>query len=109
MIVGIVVSNGPRSFLVRAIGPALGGFGVAGFIPNPKIDLKNQAGATIAANDDWTSDLAPFAQSVGAFALTPGSRDAALRATLPAGSYTLVISSADTGTGVALAELYELP
>lgn len=109
MIVGIVVANGARSFLFRAIGPALGGFGVSGFVPNPKIELRNQAGAIIATNDDWPSTLAADALSVGAFALATGSRDAALRARLTAGNYTLVITSADGGTGIALAEAYELP
>jgi hypothetical protein len=46
---------------------------------------------------------------VGAFALTPGSRDAALLTTLAPGSYTVQVSGADGGTGEALVEIYEVP
>ncbi|MCX6954132.1 MAG: hypothetical protein NTV51_18435 [Verrucomicrobia bacterium] len=109
LIVGLTVSSGTKSFLFRAIGPALGDFGVTGFVRDPKIELKNQAGAVLAQNDNWTPDLAAPTQSVGGFALPAGSRDAALRATLPAGNYSLVISGVDGSTGVALAEAYELP
>jgi hypothetical protein len=46
---------------------------------------------------------------VGAFALTPGSKDAALALSLPPGSYTVQISGAGNTTGVAIVEVYELP
>jgi hypothetical protein len=39
-----------------------------------------------------------------------GSRDAALRITLPAGAnYTVAVAGADGGTGEALLEIYEVP
>jgi hypothetical protein len=47
--------------------------------------------------------------SVGAFALATQSRDAAVLATLPPGSYTVQVSGASGGTGVALVEVYEVP
>jgi hypothetical protein len=47
--------------------------------------------------------------SVGAFALATQSRDAALVATLPPGSYTAQVSGAGGTTGVALVEVYEVP
>lgn len=43
-----------------------------------------------------------------AFALTTGSRDAALLVTLPPGEYTAQVSGSDDGTGVALVEVYEV-
>ena len=46
---------------------------------------------------------------VGAFALAPGSRDAALLISLPPGAYTAQLSGASGGTGTGLIEVYEVP
>jgi hypothetical protein len=47
---------------------------------------------------------------VGAFALTAGSRDAALLVTLKPGSYTAQVKAAQSASsGVALIEIYEVP
>jgi multisubunit Na+/H+ antiporter MnhE subunit len=45
---------------------------------------------------------------VGAFSLT-SSNEAALLVTLTPGSYTVQVRSADATTGVAPAEVYEVP
>ena len=45
---------------------------------------------------------------MGAFAFPAGSPDSAILVSLPPGPYTFNISGANSGTGVALAELYEL-
>ena len=47
--------------------------------------------------------------SVGAFALDPASKDAAIVATLLPGSYTVQVSSVGGTTGVAIVEVYEAP
>jgi hypothetical protein len=49
------------------------------------------------------------AAAVGAFALPAGSRDAAIVATLPAGSYTAIVSGVGNTAGTALVELYVVP
>jgi hypothetical protein len=46
---------------------------------------------------------------VGAFALPPGSADAAIIFTLPAGSYTAQLSGQNGTTGVGLLEVYLMP
>ncbi|MBL9201052.1 MAG: hypothetical protein JNL39_11125 [Opitutaceae bacterium] len=98
-----------RKILVRAIGPALAGFGVGGTVADPRLTLfsgQNQIGA----NDNWggTAELtAAFAQ-VGAFALANDSRDAALLANLQPGAYTVQVAGVG-GTGIALVEVYEVP
>lgn len=109
MIVGIVVSSGTKTFLFRGVGPALGAFGVTGFLQAPRLELKNQAGQVIHSNEKWDAALANTMAGVGAFAFQFGSSDSAIRATLGPGNYTLAVGSTDGGTGVALAEAYELP
>ncbi len=102
-----------KRMLIRAVGPTLAGLGVTGTLADPKLDLIRQgapvATATVASNDTWDPALAPVFSSVGAFALTPGSKDAALVVTLPPGSYTAQVSGVGNTTGVAIVEVYELP
>ena len=106
-----------KTVLIRATGPTLGAapFSVPGVISDPKLELFS--GSTkIAENDNWSTPVggatpitAATFTSVGAFALTANSRDAALLVTLPPGPYTAQVSGVGTATGVALIELYEMP
>ena len=96
--------------------PTLASLGVTGTLADPTLEVIRQgapaATATVASNDNWDTSLAPAFSSVGAFALNPGSRDAALIVSLPPGSYTAQVSGVGTGAaaqGVALVEVYELP
>jgi hypothetical protein len=96
-----------KRVLIRAGGPALAGFGLTSTLPNPT--LKIYRGATlIAQNDDWNpADAAEMAR-LGIFAFPSGSKDAAILITLEPGSYTAQVSDlSGTGTGVALAEIYD--
>ncbi len=111
-IVGFVTRGGGAStVLIRAVGPGLAQFGVQGTLRDPQLSLHTST-TRIATNDDWagTPQLRAAADAVGAFRLAdPVSKDAALLVTLPPGNYTVQVSGAEDGTGVALVELYELP
>ncbi|BET69262.1 hypothetical protein ASA1KI_41800 [Opitutales bacterium ASA1] len=117
MIPGFVVSDeGPKTVLLRAVGPGLTTFGVQGVLRDPNLTLyQANAGSylqePILWNDNWgengdAADIAAVAEQVGAFALEPGSKDAAFVITLQPGVYTVHAAGADGGTGVALVELY---
>ena len=100
--------EGARNLLIRAVGPKLSEFGVTGVLTDPKLEI--YSGSTkIAENDNWSASLAATAASVGAFALTAGSKDAAITVSLPKGGYTVQVSGADGGVGEAIVEIYELP
>ena len=105
-----VAGNAPKQLLIRGVGPGLAGFGVAGALANPQLQVM-QGATAVAANDDWNNDAAVGAAStaVGAFALAPASRDAALLVTLNPGAYTVVVSGVGNTSGVALVEVYEVP
>jgi competence protein ComEC len=53
--------------------------------------------------------MAEAAKRVGAFPLTPQSKDAALLTTLAPGVYTVQVTGASGTTGVAMVELYDVP
>jgi cyclophilin family peptidyl-prolyl cis-trans isomerase len=102
-------TNGTQALLIRADGPTLGGFGVAGTMadPNFKVIPLGQSVAT-SNNDNWGSNSAAVVAAdaaTGAFALTTGSLDAAEVATLTPGGYSVQVSG--TGAGTALTEVYD--
>ncbi|MDP3071373.1 MAG: DUF1800 family protein [Opitutaceae bacterium] len=107
--------GGNKTVLIRASGPALTGFGVAGALTDPQLTLFNSANTPIARNDNWNTpigDATPLTvatfSGVGAFAFTNNSRDAALLVTLAPGPYTAQVSGIGGGTGVSLIEVYEV-
>jgi hypothetical protein len=56
MIGGLIVGpNGGASatVVVRAIGPSLSNFGIAGALQDPTLDLVNWAGVVLRSNNDW--------------------------------------------------------
>ncbi|HRE83654.1 MAG TPA: Ig-like domain-containing protein, partial [Opitutaceae bacterium] len=93
LIAGFMISgSGTKRVVVRATGPALSAFGVGGVLEDPVVKIYRQGSSPeaslVAQNDDWLeSDRAIF-QSIGAFPLPTGSKDAAVVLDLPAGSYS---------------------
>jgi hypothetical protein len=111
-ITGFVIRGSqPKTVLIRAAGPALTPFGVAGALANPQLALLGGDGATIGANDDWAGrpEIAQAAARAGAFPFAATSADAALIAVLNPGSYAVVTSGVAATSGTALTEIYELP
>ncbi len=108
LITGFVISGSTeKRVLLRAIGPALAGFGLSDALANPRLELYNSAGQLLQQNDDWSgTETAAAAAQVGAFALPAGSRDAAMLVTLPPGAYTMQVRTSSE-SGVALAEIYD--
>ncbi|MBL9187130.1 MAG: CotH kinase family protein [Opitutaceae bacterium] len=102
--VGAVVGGGAKNVLIRAAGPALNAFGLAG-LPDPKLELY-AAGATapLATNDDWPGSLSGVFAAVGAFGFPSGSKDSALGATL-SGAFS--VQATGIGAGVILVEAYD--
>lgn len=112
--VGFVVSGTvPKRVLVRGVGPALTAFGVTGALADPRLEVYRE-GSVVGRNDNWEDGAAggsivAASASVGAFALAPGSRDAAIILNLFPGAYTAQVSGTGDQTGTALVEVYEVP
>ena len=94
--------------LVRAAGPALSAFGVAGALAQPRLSIYRSDGTLVTRVTGWsdTGDLRSAVAATGAFAFAPGSGDAAVLLTLPAGGYTAHV---DGGNGETLVEVYRVP
>ena len=122
LIAGLVVQGkSSRTLLVRGIGPALGQFGVDGFLVDPVVRIMAENGAVLASNDNWSDTTLTNGRAVdadeiqtasaasGAFALPASSKDATLLITLVPGNYTVQVSGANNTTGIALVEAYDVP
>lgn len=102
----IVTGSAPKRVGVRAIGPSLANFGVVAPLPDPVVQLTRGNGSFVMANDNWKSTQQAEITAAG---LAPSNdNEAALIATLTAGNYTAIVSGKNGGTGVALAEVYDL-
>ena len=111
LVSGLVIGGtASKTVLLRAVGPGLVPFNVAGVLAHPHLQLFNAAGQVISDNTAWNASsgvLTVFAQ-VGAFSFAAGSADAAVELSLMPGVYTLQVSNAGTDAGgVALAEIYD--
>ena len=114
LIPGFVISGtGTEELLVRGDGPSLAQFSVSGILAQVTLGVFN--GSTmIASNTGWGTSanpgqIASVAAQVGAFAFAANSADSAQIVNLTAGPYTIQISGVNGTTGVALAEVYEVP
>lgn len=100
----IIQGSSPQTVLIRAAGPNLANYGVAGVLANPKLDL--YSGQTIiASNDDWQA--AANAAAIQATGLAPSNVfESAILISLQPGAYTAIVSGADGGSGIAIVEVF---
>ena len=115
MIAGFVINgSAARRVLIRAVGPALGAFGVPGTIAEPQLELYTSRGLLQASAGAWglqtnADEIRSAAQVVNAFKLADGSKDSAMVVTLLPRAWTVQAGGPDGSTGVALIEVYVLP
>ncbi len=105
MIGGFIIGGDqPSQVVVRAVGPSLAAYGVAGAMDDPVLELYNSSGSLIYGNDNWGSNQGT---QIAASALAPtDSREAAILANLPPGNYTAIVRGANHSTGVCVVEVY---
>jgi hypothetical protein len=105
MIGGVIITgNQPSLFVIRAIGPSLGTFGVPTPLSDPLLELRDGNGALIVANNDWRDTQETALQNVG---LAPtDDAESAILVSLAPGGYTAMVKGADGGTGNGLLEVY---
>ena len=108
LIAGFIVSGtSPKHVLIRAIGPSLSQAGIANPLADPILEL-HDATKILATSDDWGDS--PKRQQIKDTDIPPtASSEAAILATLPANNsaYTAIVRGVG-GTGVGLAEIYDL-
>jgi hypothetical protein len=108
LISGFTVGDvGGTTVIVRALGPSLGRFGISGVLSDPTLTIYDSTGAAIASNNNWRDDVNAIDVQRNALS-PPNEMESALVLQLPAGEYTAVVTGANGGTGIGLAEVYSL-
>ena len=113
----IIEGTGPKTVIVRAIGPELSAppFNIPNALANPRLELHNGSGALIARNDNWQTTImggiiaasqVSAIQDSGHAPTQP--TESAIIATLQPGNYTAIVRGVNNTTGVALVEVYDL-
>ncbi len=101
----IVSGTGSKNVLVRGLGPSLAGVGVPNFLPDPTLELHEPSG-TVLTNNNWKDSQQT---EIAATGLAPtNDSEAAIVALLGPGSYTAILSGANSTTGIGLVEVYDL-
>ena len=116
LIAGFVINGtASRRVLLRGVGPTLNRFGIGqnALLADPFLTLKDASGTTVRTNDNWASgddsaQIAAASTAAGAFALTNGSRDAAILTMLAPGAYTVQLSGVNNTTGIGIVEVYDV-
>jgi hypothetical protein len=106
LIGGFIVHDGVKAVVVRALGPTLSSFGIADFLPDPRVDIV-QGSTVIASNADWKTN-SNVAELQASGLAPPNDKEAAVLITLKPGNYTAIVSSQDSSEGVALVEVYDI-
>ena len=107
MIAGTIIGGDqPQTLLFRALGPSFDHGQIPDPLPDPVLQLIDSQGTAISVNDNWQDSQAG---EIGATGLAPGNAlESALLITLPAGSYTALMSELNDDSGTGLLEIYHL-
>ena len=105
-----ITGSGPRTLLVRAVGPTLGVFGVADTLAAPHLKIHDSTGAVMLENAGWggTPILMTATNVAGAFPFPAGSADSAIVMTFSPGTYSVEVSDDAGRGGVVLTEIYDV-
>jgi hypothetical protein len=110
MIGGFILggSSNNTTVALRGIGPSLAQFGLSPVLADPILELHDNNGATLVANDDWQDDAISAGQlSTAGFAL-PDPKESGIFISLPPGQFTAILAGKNGGIGIGLVELYNV-
>lgn len=108
-----LVGSEPAIVLVRAVGPGLGRFGVAGRCLATRLEVY-RGSTLVAANEGWDENrnrgaqIADATAALGAFPLAPGALDGAALFTAAPGAYQVLVKGVNGTTGDVLVEAYDV-
>jgi hypothetical protein len=112
VIAGFLLSDnaGDDRVVVRGIGPSLapGSFPVTAVLANPILELRDNNGTLLVANNDWQDNPIQAAEITAAGLAPTNNLESAIAATLPPGLYTALLAGLNNGTGIGLVEVYDL-
>jgi hypothetical protein len=109
VIAGFVLGNnqGNDRIAIRGLGPSLAAFGIPNTLADPTLELRDENGTLLIANNDWQDDPVQAADLTAAGLAPSNTKEAAIAATLPPGLYTAILAGLNGTTGVGTVEVYD--
>jgi hypothetical protein len=110
VIAGFIIGGNnvaPDRVIIRGIGPSLALVGVANPLANPTLELRDNNGSLVVANNDWQENSSQATELTNAGLAPTNNLESGISATLSPGLYTALLSGLNNGTGVGLVEVYD--
>jgi hypothetical protein len=102
----IITGSAPKRVIIRAIGPSLARYGIAGVLADPVLELHGPAGFVTIINNNWRDTQEAEILATGIAPLN--DLESAIVATVAPGPYTAIVRGNGGTSGVALVEVYDL-
>lgn len=100
-------SSADGRIVVRGMGPSLTATGVPNALTNPTLELRDNNGTLLIANNDWQDDPIQASEITAAGLAPTNQLESGIAAMLPPGLYTALLAGANNGTGIGLVEVYD--
>lgn len=109
MIAGFILggNTGDDSVILRGTGPSLTNYGVPNVLVDPTLELRDDNGVLLRANDNWQDDPAQAAILTAAGLALPDPAESGIFSILPPGQYTALLAGKNAGVGNALVEVWD--
>jgi uncharacterized repeat protein (TIGR01451 family) len=101
-------SNNPTRIALRGLGPSLAQSGLSNVLADPTLELRDEHGSLLIANDDWQSDPVSAGQLTANGLALPNPKEAGIFTLLPGGQFTAILVGKNGGVGIGLVEVYNL-
>jgi hypothetical protein len=99
--------SGPDRVIVRGIGPSLTTAGVPDALADPTLELHDNNGALLVANNDWQDDPIQASELTSAGLAPSSNLESGIVTNLPPGLYTALLAGGNNGSGIGLVEVYD--
>jgi hypothetical protein len=76
-------------------------------LANPTLELRDENGTLIFANNDWQDNAGQAAAIIAAGLAPSNALESAIAASLPPGFYTVLMAGLNSGTGIGVVEIYD--
>jgi len=108
---GFIVGNniGAAKVVVRGLGPSLVQAGVSNPVPDPTLELRDNNGALVMADDNWQDNSSQSAQISASGLASSNPVESALATNLLPGMYTAIVAGKNRASGIGVVEVYNLP
>jgi hypothetical protein len=109
VIAGFMLGGGTGAdrIVVRGIGPSLTATGIPNALVNPTLELRDNNGVLLIANNDWQDDPLQASEITAAGLAPTNELESGIAATLPPGLYTALLAGVNNGSGIGLVEVYD--